>query len=800
LAPWQTFSTVFTNAKAGMDQVDAEHVRRVVYEASVGSAFHANERRKEEAAAARTAEAVERAGRLAPAELARHAAAADARLARLEASRDLSRCWMVVDFDAFFASVEEQKDPALRDKPMAVGGGSMICTANYEARRYGVRSAMPGFIALKLCPQLVFVRPDFESYKRASALGREALAAFDPDLEMASLDEAYLDVTALLRRERERGDAGERGAGAAAATAAAPAAAAAVPTLEEVERLAARVRAAVRERTGGLTCSVGAAPNRTLAKICADLRKPDGQYVLPCCFPALAAAGGPGRGGGDDDDDHGDDGDDHGDDGDDGGDKDEGPPRPRRCCSAEAVRAFVSSLPIRKVPGVGRVTERALAALGVRSCADVLERRAVLSAVCSPSLLDFLFCAALGLGATRHAPRAPPGELRRKGISCERTFPSARSAARGELEPLLESLAASLAEDMAREGLEARTLTLKLKLARTFELRTRSATLDGGGHASAAAQMLPVLRRLLRAEGRALELRLMGVRASGLRVTRERRRLELAEAGGEAAAGGPIERMLARQQQQQGGSGGSGRAAVDEEGGGPAAAAAAAAPEAPVPSPPRPQAARARWACGACTLLNPPLSLRCEACGERKGGEFGGGGGGGGGGGARASGGGAAATAAVTTAAAAAAAAPAAEAAAVEAAEAGGDDRDDLMELLMCGEGDGDDATATTEVEEEGDGDDPIPGGASAYCDRCGARLDAHDAQEHADYHFAVDLEARERQQEQQQQQQQQQWKQRGGPGQNNKRPAQHSIERYLFTASGAAAAAAAARGTKQKE
>jgi DNA polymerase kappa len=762
-----------------MDQVDAERVKRIVYEASVNSAFHQNERRKEAAADERTKETLERASRLTQTELARHETLADSRLSALEASRDLSRCWLVVDFDAFFASVEEQKDPSLKNRPMAVGGQAMICTANYEARKYGVRSAMPGFIAVKLCPQLVFVRPDFESYKRASALGREALLAFDPHLEMASLDEAYLDVTGLLRRERE--GAGE-GRATTTTTATATSAAGPAATHDEVERLAERVRAAVRERTGGLTCSVGAAPNRTLAKICADLRKPDGQYVLPCFPSSSSGSDGGGDGGGDNTTTTTTDG----------------------CCSAEAVRAFVSSLPIRKIPGVGRVTERALAALGVKSCADVLERRALLSAVCSPSLLDFLFAAALGLGSTRHPPPPPPGELRRKGISCERTFSSARSAARGELGPLLEALVDSLADDMAREGLEARTLTLKLKLAKTFELRTRAATLEGGGHARTAQQMLPLLRRLLRAEGNELEVRLMGVRASGLRVTRERRRQEVAEAGGEAAAGGPIERMLARQQQQP-----PPKREWQEVGG------AAAAP----PPPPRRPAAPAartgpssssssRWPCGACTLLNPALSLRCEACGERKGW---------GGGGVESFGGAAmAATAAAPMTVDARQQQPKQE---EEEEEDDGQDDPFEEDLLMRGEGDGDDVATTEEAEERGHDDDdddndddddddderadrgdPIGSGltpgrlvgggsASAYCDRCGARVDARDAQEHADYHVAEALELEERQAAATAAAAEQA-RRKGG----QKRPAQNSIDRY-FTKAAAAGAAAGSGG-----
>jgi len=780
LAPWRDFATVFTNPKAGMDAADAERIKQVVYEASVGSAFHTNEQRKTEAGDARTKETLARLSRLAPAELARRASLAGARLSALEASRDLSRAWLVVDMDAFYAACEEQKDPALKSVPMAVGGVGMICTASYAARAFGVRSAMPGFIALKLCPELVFVRPDFPSYQKASALARGAMAAFDARLDMASLDEAYLDVTAFVEREREA----SRAAGGAAV-------ARGPPTFAEVSSVAERVRNAVREATGGLTCSVGAAPNRTLAKICADLRKPDGQFVLPSFpgAPTAAPGGGGGGGGGDGGDGRGSD---HAEDDDEGpasaaarahaSDGSDPPPPP----SAEAVRAFVSSLPLRKVPGVGRVTERALSALAVRVCADVIERRAELSAVCSPSLLEFLFSAALGLGPTRHAPPTPPGEVRRKGIGCERTFSGARSAARGELEPELEALAASMAADMAEEGLEARTLTLKLKLSRTFELRTRTATLDGGRHARTAEQMLPALRRLLRAEGRDLELRLMGVRASGLRATRERRRQELEEAGGEAAAGGPIERMLGggakRQRLQEEGAGGGGSppalggGAAAAAAAAPAAVAAAAAAAAPPPAPA--SFSCLRWSCGACTLVNPSLSLRCEACGERRGGAFSSAV-------TAAAGGAAAASAAAAAAAAARASATAADPPPAQEEEQLSDDSNPLA-LLMRGEGDGDDADDDEGAISDGpadDGDDGRRGGggtagggaggggggpredagtpgltpgltpsgraAQFRCDQCGVRLDARDAQEHRDYHLAEALQREEEEEEQ---------------------------------------------------
>lgn len=107
----------------------------------------------------------------------------------LEQTRDLSQCICHVDMDAFYASVEELENPKLKTQPMAVGGMSMLCTSNYEARKYGVRSAMPGFIALKLCPQLKMIPLHFPKYISASNKVRAIFAKYDPNFMPMSLDE-----------------------------------------------------------------------------------------------------------------------------------------------------------------------------------------------------------------------------------------------------------------------------------------------------------------------------------------------------------------------------------------------------------------------------------------------------------------------------------------------------------------------------------------------------------------------------------------------------------------------------------
>src|SRR6476646_1524153 len=157
-----------------------------------------------------------------------------------------------VDMDAFYASVEQRDDPSLRGRPVVVawrGARSVVCAASYEARRYGVRSAMPAVRAERLCPDAVFVPPDFVRYKAVSRQVREIFARHTDLVEPLSLDEAYLDVTALA-------------SGLPSATATAEA-----------------IRAAIREETQ-LTASAGVAPNKFIAKIAADFRKPDGMCAV----------------------------------------------------------------------------------------------------------------------------------------------------------------------------------------------------------------------------------------------------------------------------------------------------------------------------------------------------------------------------------------------------------------------------------------------------------------------------------------------------------------------------------------
>jgi DNA polymerase-4 len=165
-----------------------------------------------------------------------------------------------IDMDAFYASVEQRDNPELRGKAVAVGGSrerGVVAAASYEARKFGVHSAMPSVTAKRKCPNLIFVKPRFDVYKAVSLQIRAIFAAYTPIIEPLSLDEAYLDVTENLK-------------GIVSAT-----------------QIAETIRAKIRTETG-LTASAGVSYNKFLAKLASDHRKPDGLFVItPKMGPAF---------------------------------------------------------------------------------------------------------------------------------------------------------------------------------------------------------------------------------------------------------------------------------------------------------------------------------------------------------------------------------------------------------------------------------------------------------------------------------------------------------------------------------
>ncbi len=158
-----------------------------------------------------------------------------------------------IDMDAFFASVEQRDDPSLKGKPIAVGGGGargVVASASYEARKYGVKSAMPGMLARKKCPQIIFIKGSFEKYKAVSKVIRDIFHEFTDLVEPLSLDEAYLDVTHNKL------------------------------SLPSATLIAIEIKKRIVDKTG-LTASAGVSYNKFLAKVASDINKPDGIKIIP---------------------------------------------------------------------------------------------------------------------------------------------------------------------------------------------------------------------------------------------------------------------------------------------------------------------------------------------------------------------------------------------------------------------------------------------------------------------------------------------------------------------------------------
>jgi len=292
--------------------------------------------------------------------------------------------------DAFYASVEQRDDPELRGKPVIVawkGNRSVVCAASYEARAFGVRSAMPAVKAERLCPAAIFVAPDFSRYRVVSQSVREILKRHTDLIEPLSLDEAYLDVT-----ENKTG----------------------LPTATMVART---IREQIR-REVNLTASAGVAPNKFLAKLASDWRKPDGLFVI----------------------------------------------------QPEEIDAFLRPLPIGRLPGVGKITEEKLAKLAIKTISD-------LRSLDLPALEhEFgrygvrLYELARGVDDNPVIPDRPT-----QSISVEDTFE--HDVPLSETEPMIRRLAEKLWSASRKESRTARTVVLKLKTSE-FKILTRSHTSD----------------------------------------------------------------------------------------------------------------------------------------------------------------------------------------------------------------------------------------------------------------------------------------------------------------------------------
>jgi DNA polymerase-4 len=335
-----------------------------------------------------------------------------------------------VDMDAFFASVEQHDDPALRGRPVIVAGSEkargVVCAASYEARPFGVRSAMPTSRALRLCPEAIRIPPRHGRYREVSREIHAVFASFTEQIEPLSLDESYLDVTERCVRDR-------------------------MP----LAVLAAEVKRAVKARTG-LTASAGGGPNKFVAKIASDLRKPDGLLIVA-----------PGE-----------------------------------------VASFLRPLPVDRIWGVGPVTAARLRAIGLQTMGDIVDRGAEWMEARLGRGGSGLHALALGRDdrpvVAHHEPRS---------ISSETTFAVDVSDLE-ELRDVLREQAEEVGERLARNGYEAKTVVLKVRYD-DFTTITRS--LSPPIRVAGPGDLLPQVDVLLaRTEAGRRPVRLVGVGVGGL--------------------------------------------------------------------------------------------------------------------------------------------------------------------------------------------------------------------------------------------------------------------------------------------
>ncbi|KAI3650229.1 hypothetical protein MP228_004967 [Amoeboaphelidium protococcarum] len=424
-----------SSLKAGLEGVDKNHVKKVIYEMSRDSKFYQNEQKKDQQTQDKIDAIQKKYDQLKQTDMTRVQKIIDKQIALLEQeSRDLSRIIVHLDMDAFFAAVEERDNPSLRGKPVGVGGIGMLSTANYEARRFGVRSAMPGFIAKQLCPQLIIVPTRFSAYKEASLAVQEVLKQYDPNLEMLSLDEGYMDLTPHLTSNGID-----------------------IHSHHLILEVVKEMRMKVQEKTK-LTCSAGIGANRMIAKICTDFNKPNGQHLIPN--------------------------------------------------QVQDILEFMKPLNIRKISGIGKVTERILNSIGINTCEELYQMRMYTHELFSKITFDFLLRISLGIGS--NVVGGSDDDSDRKSVSVERTFNAMSD--REALLAKLREISQKLNQDLEKKNLSGKCVTLKIKMS-DFSVKSKAKSVLES--IQSADDIYSVAKSLL-LEVMPCELRLMGLRMSSL--------------------------------------------------------------------------------------------------------------------------------------------------------------------------------------------------------------------------------------------------------------------------------------------
>lgn len=354
-----------------------------------------------------------------------------------------------VDMDAFYASVEQKKDPSLKGKAVVVGGvggRGVVTSASYEAREFGVTSAMPTVTARRLCPHAVFLPNDFEAYREHSIQIKEIFLSFTPLVEPLSLDEAFLDVSGSVKIFG--------------------------PPVE----IAAQVRRRVAEL--GLTCTVGVAPNKFLAKLASTRGKPDGLLVVP----------------------------------------------------ADEALSFLHPLPVRALWGVGPQTQITLERLGLKTVGDLaqISERTLARAV-GESLGVHLHALANGRDDRSVVTDEPA-----RSVGSEETF-SYDLDSPAEITREILRLSDRTADRLRAKNLCGRTVTLKVRFS-NFSTITRSKTL--GVEIDTTPAIYEIAKGLFDDLSRdRLRIRLLGVSVTGLSVGPPNRQLQLLAEGDVAQSG-----------------------------------------------------------------------------------------------------------------------------------------------------------------------------------------------------------------------------------------------------------------------
>jgi DNA polymerase IV len=337
-----------------------------------------------------------------------------------------------MDMDAFFAAVEQKRRPGIIGKPVVIGGGGdptkrgVVSTASYEARKYGIHSAMPLKTAYKLCPQAIFLPVDYQEYSRVSGIIKSGLREITPLLEDVGIDEVFLDISQLPGTPEE---------------------------------IAKRIKGAVFDASG-LTCSIGIAPNKLLAKIASDMEKPDGLTII----------------------------------------------------TEADIESRIWPLPVRKLWGVGPKTEAHLKGLNINTIGE-------LAAIPMEKLIEefgnsygaFLYSASKGIDESELVTHWDP-----KSSSRETTFQKDIDNWQ-EIARNLADLCREVSADLRNSGYRGKTITIKIRYS-DFKTVTRARTLD---HATSELEEIrkAAFECLGRVELKNRKVRLIGVRAGNLEKT-----------------------------------------------------------------------------------------------------------------------------------------------------------------------------------------------------------------------------------------------------------------------------------------